>query len=363
MVAENRPKSIRSEALASLTPAPLDIAIRVFPDCAERDPRLLKSWRRPSAMLVFDTETRVDPAQRLTFGSFRFLYDGECLDQGLFYGAGLPEKDLAILKRYVLSQRRDDRLRLLTLHEFLCGRKDYAGLFRQVYKGRCLFVAFNHPFDLSRIAHDFANARRRFAGGFSLGIWPDPRSLDRDLRNMHRPRIAIKSIDSKRALIGLTSREGVDEEDLIPEGSTTGRPEEDYIFRGHFLDAHTLAYALTDRNYSLEAACEAFGVEHPKQPVKQHGVVTKKYIDYNRRDVLATSELAVKLLEEYDTPPNIAIFFRKRRHILRRRLARRICEECVSSRFLSDSAAFLSATSDTLSQHFSEDGQALTFVR
>ncbi len=254
-------------------------------------------------MLVFDTETRVDASQRLTFGSFRFIRNGECVDQGLFYGSGLSEKDLATLQAYVRARGRGQRLRLLTLREFLCGRKDCAGLFRQIYKGRCLFVAFNHPFDLSRVAHDFANARKRFAGGFSLGIWPDQRWLDRDLRNMHRPRIAIKHIDSKRALIGLTSREGIDEEDLIPEGSTTGKPEEDYIFRGHFLDLHTLAFALADRNYSLEGACEAFGVEHPKQRVTRHGVVTKKYIDYNRRDVLATSELAVKLLEEYDRHP------------------------------------------------------------
>jgi len=33
--------------------------------------------------------------------------------------------------------------------------------------------------------------------------------------------------------------------------------------------------------------------------VSEHGKVTKKYIDYNRRDVLATTELATKLLEEY----------------------------------------------------------------
>jgi hypothetical protein len=303
VVAEDRPKAIRYEALASLTPAPIPIAIRVFPNCPERSPRLFKSWRRPSQMLVFDTETRVDPAQKLTFGSFRFLHERNCEDRGLFYGAGLPAKDLAILKEYERAKHNGERFRLLSLREFLCGRKGYAGLFRQVYKGRCLFVAFNHPFDLSRIAHDFANARRRFTGGFSLGIWPDPRWLDSDLRNMHRPRIAIKHIDSKRALIGLTSREGIDEEDLIPEGSTTGRPEEDYIFRGHFLDLHTLAFALTDRNYSLGTACEAFGVEHPKQHVTRHGVVTKKYIDYNLRDVLATSELAIKLLEEYDRHP------------------------------------------------------------
>jgi len=303
VVAQHRTKTIRSKAITSLTLTSLPSAVRVFPESPEREPRTLKSWRRPSAMLVFDTETRVDAPQRLTFGSFRFLHHGECVDQGLFYASDLPEKDLATLQGYVTTHNSGQRLRLLTLRELLCGRKDYVGWFRQVCKGRCPFVAFNHPFDLARIAHDFANARRRFAGGFSLGIWPDPRWLDRELRNMHRPRIAIKHIDSKRALIGFTSRKGVDEEDLIPEGSTTGKPEKDYIFRGHFLDLHTLAFALTDRNYSLEAACEAFGVEHPKRPATRHGVVTKKYIDYNRRDVLATAELAVKLLEEYDRHP------------------------------------------------------------
>ncbi|MHB8218639.1 MAG: hypothetical protein ACYDDS_21410 [Candidatus Sulfotelmatobacter sp.] len=87
---------------------------------------------------------------------------------------------------------------------------------------------------------------------------------------------------------------------MIPEGSTTGEPEEDYAFRGHFLDLRTLAFALTDKSYTFEKACEDFGVEHGKQHVTRHGIVTPKYIKYNRRDVLATSELAVKLLEEYD---------------------------------------------------------------
>ena len=40
-----------------------------------------------------------------------------------------------------------------------------------------------------------------------------------------------------------------------------------------------------------------------KQHVAKHGIVTKTYIDYNRRDVQATSELAVKLLAEYAKHP------------------------------------------------------------
>lgn len=82
--------------------------------------------------------------------------------------------------------------------------------------------------------------------------------------------------------------------------SETGAPEHGYKFRGHFLDLRTLAFALTDRSYSLESACEAFGIEHGKQGAAHHGEVTEEYIDYNRRDVLATSELAVKLLREYE---------------------------------------------------------------
>ena len=44
-------------------------------------------------------------------------------------------------------------------------------------------------------------------------------------------------------------------------------------------------------------------MKHGKQSVQCHGVITNEYIDYNRRDVLATAELAAKLLAEYDKHP------------------------------------------------------------
>src|SRR5262249_15147335 len=135
------------------------------------------------------------------------------------------------------------------------------------------------------------------------GLWSYVDKNGRERRHPFRPRIAIKHIDSKRALKGFTGQQSTDASDLIPEGSTTGKPEDDYIFRGHFLDLRTLAFALTDRGYTLEQACEAFGVEHGKTRVERHGIVTRKYIDYNRRDVLATAELAEKLLEEYQKHP------------------------------------------------------------
>jgi hypothetical protein len=274
-------------------PTPLVVAVRVYPDLndAEKDfTQRGRKWNRPDAALVFDTETRTDQTQCLTFGSYRFLVGGQSLSEHLFYGENLPTKERRILRKYVDALKEaDPSFSLLTRGEFA------DRLFKNAYKGRCLLVAFNFPFDASRVACSFTNARGRFAGGFSLDLWSYA-----DGRNRFRPSICIKQIDSKRALKGFTRRKNPDEEDLIPEGSKTGKPEEDYAFRGHFLDLRTLAFALTDKGYTLEKACEDFGVEHQKHAAEKHGIVTKKYIDYNRRDVLATSELAVKLLEEYD---------------------------------------------------------------
>jgi hypothetical protein len=289
----------------TVEPSALPIAVRVFPG-PNQDRKAIarkrKFWRLPRAMFVFDTETRTDESQRLTFGSYRFLVDHELREEGLFYADDLPQKDRQTLIRYVADQNQQSlptggrKLLLLNRREFL--KKFY----QAVYKGRALLVGFNLPFDLSRLPFTVRPARRRFAGGFSYAIFtyikngverPDP----------HRPSVCVKHIDSKRALKGFTARLDADASDLIPEGSTTGQPEKGYTFRGHMLDLRTLAFALTDRSYSLESACKDFGVQHGKLHVAQHGVITSQYIDYNRRDVQATSDLAAKLLAEYAKHP------------------------------------------------------------
>jgi len=288
-------------------PKPLPIAVRVYPEAPSAEPASgissitnRKAWRLPNAMLVFDTETRVDPTQRLTFGSYRYIVEGVCLEEGIFYAPDLPEADLKILEDYAWihpANAANKILKLLTLKEFL--KKFYSA----VYQQRCLLVGFNIPFDLSRLACGFSSARGRFAGGFSLELWSYTDPFGNEVKHQYRPRIAIKHVDGKRALKGFTGRSSCDEADLIPEGSESGDPEKGYKFRGHFLDLRTLAFALTDRGYSLIGACEAFGVEDSKQTVYAHGVINDEYIDYNRRDTLATEELAVKLLAEYHKHP------------------------------------------------------------
>ncbi|MGD0798489.1 MAG: hypothetical protein ABR910_12270 [Acidobacteriaceae bacterium] len=251
-------------------------------------------------MLVFDTETRVDTTQRLNFGSYRFISDGKCQEEGLFFGTDLSDRDRNTLERYAAERpanAANKRLKLLTLQEFV------SQFYSAAYKGRCLLVGLNLPFDLSRLARGFAEARGRFAGGFSLIFSSYVDESGTEHENRYRPRIAIKHIDGKRALKGFTACKDCDSTDLIPEESATGEPENGYKFRGHFLDLRTLAFALTDRGYTLASACEAFDVEHGKQSAARHGVVADDYIDYNRRDVLATEELATKLLAEYDKHP------------------------------------------------------------
>ncbi len=262
-------------------------------------------------MLVFDCETRTDKAQALTFGSYRFLVEGRCVEEGLFYGDDLLPRERAVLERYVerhaadtdprgIPERdipSDPKLRLLPLADF---RKL---LYRVAYKGRALLVAFNFPFDISRLALDYQPSQGRYLGGFSFVLfqYTDANGVLRP--NPYRPAITIKHMDGKRSFKRFTAAIDRDTEDKIPEGAAIPKPDDHYIFRGHMLDAKTLAFALTDQSMSLERACELFGVEHGKQKVKRHGVVTAKYIDYNRRDVLATCELTDKLLAEYALHP------------------------------------------------------------
>jgi hypothetical protein len=253
-------------------------------------------------VLVLDTESTIDASQHLTFGCWRVLVDGKMVDEGLFYAEDLSEPDRATLQAYVADQNADAQtvvpLRLLSRHQFL---KEV--FWKIAYKSRGLVVGFNLPFDLARLGTGWGEARGNYyGGGFSLVLWGyEKHGILHE--NRFRSRIAIKSIDSKRALIGFRRRHQPDKVDLIPEGSLDGSPDESYAFPGHFVDPKTLGFALTNEPHSLDSACVAFDVEHAKFTVEQHGVVTPEYIDYCRRDVLATAELLDKLGAEFSRHP------------------------------------------------------------
>ena len=163
-------------------------------------------------------------------------------------------------------------------------------------------VGFNLPFDLSRLAYAVGEARgarrkgrqRRggFVGGFSFDLYGYQLERGERRASQYRPRVAIKTIDSKRHLMAFISPAEIDEPEIFDAG-----------FRGHFLDLRTLAFSLSDRGYSLARACQDWNVEGGKGKVEEHGRVTPEYIDYNRQDVKATVGLYEKLIAEYRAHP------------------------------------------------------------
>jgi hypothetical protein len=289
----------------------LPIAVRAFTDARKprgkrrtnRTAKKVQDWRLPARVLLLDCETETaGHGQHLSFGSYRYCAIDktghlEVLEEGLYHADELASRDPtghAVLETYA----RNNGLPLLSRSGFV-----EQVFWRSAYKVRAWVVGFNLPFDLSRLAVAFGEARGLYAGGHSLvlsqyqdedGAWQEDR---------YRPRVLIKSIDSKRAFIGLSQRRDPDADDLIAEERPDGQAEPGYRFRGHFLDLRTLAFALTNRSRSLATACRAFKVEQQKQEAMQHGVITSAYIDYNRQDVRATGSLLEALLAEYRQHP------------------------------------------------------------
>lgn len=284
----------------------LPIAVRAYTEWKRTSrEHVLRPWTRPPYALVVDTETTTDASQRLTFGSYRYLrltqrgdrVKAACVEEGLFHADDLSTwypRGFATLRQYAASHKADvapgvsPRLKLSTRREFV----DHV-LYPAACRAHATVVIFSALFDIARVAFDVRPARGRFQGGFSFVLWQyrDAQGVWRE--DKYRPRIAVKSIDSKRAMKRFTVPREVEAVDL-----RTDDQSDEVVFGGNLLDLRQLAYALTNEGHSLESACWAFGVPYVKRKVV-HGRITSEYVDYNREDVGATAELYLKVMDEY----------------------------------------------------------------
>jgi hypothetical protein len=256
-------------------------------------------WRR--SVLILDTETTTDATQCLTFGCYRigeWVDDGTLaiLEEGFFHADDLAERDAvgyAAFHAYTTGHEPETtgfyRSRTLMLRS----RRDFLDhVLWPAVEADALIVGFNLPFDISRLAADYGKARKSYAGGFSFVLW-EYEDTNTGKRRPHpfRPRVVVKHLDSKKALMRITrTRER--------GAGTRAKP-----WRGGLLDLRTLVFALTDRSYSLAAACDAFGVDRGKADTGEHGRITPEYVAYARQDVAATAALLVALRAEYDRHP------------------------------------------------------------
>lgn len=274
--------------------------------------------RLPHEALIFDTETRDEPGQRLLFGVWRLYVDNLdsdpatfLVEEGIFYPDDLPDTDpawWAILRSYVeeheaaeVAPGNSPRLLLWLVSRWLDERLRVYGY---KHRDRCNVVGFNLPFDLGGLAVHFGPARPATGGGMDYypgwslsfdgmakegGGWRDRRWF---------PRLFMKSIDPRRTLMGWANIHET-EPGEVAKGQGGGR----------FVDLRTLAFALTDQSLTLEGACGEFGFDYDKADV-EYGTITERILDYGREDVAATAELYRRCLAELakhegvDLPPH-----------------------------------------------------------
>lgn len=293
--------------------APLTVAHRAWSERAtERSDKRRGTARHarreqeptwPRAVLVFDSETTIDELQNLTFGAYRYCRWGDdgrlaCVEEGLFHADDLPDTDpegYAALADYARTHGAgvaggvDPTLHLYSRRDFL-----NAVFYPAAFENRALVVGFNLPFDLSRLAVGWGKARGGgYDGGFTLTLWEYRDEVTGAWKeNPYRPRVRVKSIDNKRALIGFG-------------GVLVTDDEERDTFRGRFLDLRMLAFALTNKGYTLAGACEDFRARVRKAPADGHGVINPEYIAYARQDAEATGALLERLRDEFDRHPAV----------------------------------------------------------
>src|SRR5262249_37893014 len=140
------------------------------------------------------------------------------------------------------------------------------------YDQRANIVGFNLPFDISRLAIEYAAARDwsrnkeggsgaqkkrliSMRGGFSFKLSRSP----------WRPRVVVKHHSRTLAFIRFAAP---------PEPSiarSERKRKRQFIRRGYFTDLRTIGAALTSELHSLESLADFLEVEHPKDRTEEHG--------------------------------------------------------------------------------------------
>jgi hypothetical protein len=218
-------------------------------------------------VLVFDTETRDDHFQNLTFGSFKIYDSGFLQHKGLFYDPlTVNEKEKHILEDYAKTYN----IHLYTRNQFIV-----RVFYRQIYRLKTLCIGFNLPFDLSRLALKAVKSRKKYAGGFTFTL----------SENRNFPPLIVKQTGNRKKF----------------RFTSTWKNRSAHYFSGYFLDVQTLAEVFLQKKHpSLEMVGEILDLPVKKKKAVEHGKITEEYIDYNIRDVETTYEAYKRLTEELD---------------------------------------------------------------
>lgn len=263
-------------------------------------PRQDGAVKWPDHALVFDCESRTTPDQSLTFGFWRFCElrkEGYvCTEEGILHADQcLSMNEVKFLRKWRSANKpkRADvdspRLCLYSHSKFI---DETLGM---AIQAKALIVGFNLPFDLSRIAEDWNPAQD---GGWSLIMkqWRNEETGKIEPIESF-PRVIVRALNSKAAIISSTRAP------VSLRKSRSKRKAKRALWpAGRFLDLRTLLWALRNRSYSLESACESFGIPG-KLDHKPSGRVDAAEVEYCRNDVRATVGLLNAAKQEFDLHP------------------------------------------------------------
>jgi len=201
-----------------------------------------------------------------------------CQQEGVVYADELDEASVELIRSFAkrnpatkIEKGCPRDIRFEARREFINGE-----FWEALRLGACI-VCFNSPFDLSRLALEYREAKIKDSG-WSMVLWrrhggPDP----------FRPKLRIKPKDSRSAFINLAG----------------GEPGSRVVYRGRFLDLSVFCWALRNKHFTLEQALRSFGLKG-KMRHEPTGRVTEKELRYGRRDVERSVALLNAMKKEYD---------------------------------------------------------------
>jgi hypothetical protein len=249
------------------------------------------NWRAenakvPEHALIFHCGTTNDERQDPLVGVYicAELRDGNYVAKeiGLFHRDGHPE-ELRVLKRFV----RDSVYELGTLEEFR------RRIFLKYLKAGALVVAYDAPFQISRIAaKSNKSLKRRRAFSFYFRLFKD-KKMGTIRPSGFEPGISAESLDAAKAIYRPIN---------MSQARDAQREDEQGFSNVHVLDLKTLTAVLTGEAYRFSSACEIFGVAASKtrKPLSR---VTKPAIEHLLRDVTGELELLNRLKQEIARHP------------------------------------------------------------
>jgi hypothetical protein len=254
----------------------------------------------PQYALVIDAETTLDPkTQSLLFGWYRVCRlkgpTYQCVEEGIFHADDLESQYRQAITDYQRAQASevsnddfDDRIHVYSRSEFV------EKVFFEAIRTKSLIVAFNAPWDISRLSVGHRVSRNR---AWTLILSQRiSRKTGEVEPNPERPCIRVTSKDSKAAFFSLTKPIRPGEWPTYKVGTRTR-----LILR--VLDLRTLSWALYNEAYSLKGVCEALHTNNRKLDHDPTGTVTNEELGYARQDVRCTVDVLNALKEEFDRHP------------------------------------------------------------